>query len=85
MLSVPFSIGGTLLALYLTGTDLNVMSRMVLSLARMAAIVEGQVLSQDEMDVLMSDLFRSTNPNVSPDGKVIIVILAQESIGKMFL
>lgn len=59
--------------------------RMVLSLARMAAIVEGQVLSQDEMDVLMSDLFRSTNPNVSPDGKVIIVILAQESIGKMFL
>ena len=28
MLSVPFSIGGTLLALYLTGTDLNVMSMM---------------------------------------------------------
>lgn len=58
--------------------------RMALSLAKAAAIVEGQVLSQEEMDVLMSDLLRSTNPNLSPDGKSIVAILKHESIDKMF-
>lgn len=58
--------------------------RMSLSLAKAAAIVEGQVLSQPEMDVLMSDLFKSTNSNITPDGRTIVVILKQESISKMF-
>ena len=58
--------------------------RNLLTLAKAAAIVEGQVLSQEEMDVLMSDLLRSTNPNLSPDGKSIVAILKHESIDKMF-
>lgn len=58
--------------------------QMSLSLARAAAIVEGQVLSSAEMDVLMSDLLKSTNPNITPDGKTIIAILKQESINRMF-
>ena len=58
--------------------------RIALSLARSAAIVEGQVLSQEEMDVLMSDLLRSTNPNISPDGKTIVAILKHDSIARMF-
>lgn len=58
--------------------------RMALSLARVAAIVEGQVLSQGEMDVLMSDLLKSSNPNISPDGRTIIAILKQDSIARMF-
>jgi DNA mismatch repair protein MutL len=53
-------------------------------LARSAAIVEGQVLSQEEMDVLMSDLLRSTNPNISPDGKTIVAVLKHDSIARMF-
>jgi DNA mismatch repair protein MutL len=63
----------------------EVRHRIALSLSRVAAIVEGQVLSQEEMDVLMSDLFKSTNPNHSPDGKTIVAILKQDSINKMFL
>ncbi len=58
--------------------------RIALSLAKAAAIVEGQVLTQLEMDVLISDLFKSTNPNHTPDGKVIIALLKQSNIAKMF-
>ena len=58
--------------------------RIALSLAKAAAIVEGQVLTQQEMDVLMSDLFKSSNPNLTPDGKVIIALLKQSNISKMF-
>ncbi len=58
--------------------------RIALSLAKAAAIVEGQVLTQPEMDVLISDLFKSSNPNLTPDGKVIIALLRQSNIAKMF-
>ncbi len=58
--------------------------RIALSLAKAAAIVEGQVLTQPEMDVLISDLFKSSNPNLTPDGKVIIALLLQANITKMF-
>ena len=58
--------------------------RISLSLAKMSAIVEGQILSQSEMEQLIGDLLKSTNPNLTPDGKTIIAILKQESISKMF-
>ena len=58
--------------------------RIALSLAKAAAIVEGQVLTQQEMDMLMSELFKSSNPNLTPDGKVIIALLKQANIAKMF-
>ncbi len=58
--------------------------RIALSLAKAAAIVEGQVLTQQEMDVLMSDLFKSSNPNLTPDGKVTMALLKQANILKMF-
>ena len=59
--------------------------RIALSLAKSAAIVAGQVLNQDEMDILMSDLLKSSNPSLTPDGKTIIVLLKQECIQKMFV
>ena len=58
--------------------------RITLSLAKMSAIVEGQILSQSEMEQLIGDLLKSSNPNLTPDGKTIISILKQESISKMF-
>ena len=58
--------------------------RITLSLAKMSAIVEGQILSQSEMEQLIGDLLKSSNPNLTPDGKTIIAILKQESISKMF-
>lgn len=62
----------------------DVKHRIALSLSRSAAIVEGQYLSQSEMDVLMSDLLMTTNPNIAPDGRAITAVLTQESIDRMF-
>ena len=58
--------------------------KIALSLAKATAIVDGQFLSQEEMDVLMSDLLKSANPNIAPDGKTIIAVLTQENIDRMF-
>lgn len=62
----------------------DVNHRIALSLSKSAAIVEGQYLSQSEMDVLMSDLLMTTNPNITPDGRTIVAVLTQESIDRMF-
>lgn len=58
---------------------------IALSFAKSSAIVEGLVLNRMEIETLMSDLFKSSNPNVTPDGRNIIIILKHESIEKMFL
>lgn len=57
---------------------------IALSLAKAAAIVVGQALTDAEMNTLLSDLFKSSNPNISPNGKTIIAILKQNSIEIMF-
>lgn len=57
---------------------------IALSLAKTVAIVVGQVLTDEEMSTLLSNLFKSSNPNISPNGKTIITILKQNCIEKMF-
>ena len=57
---------------------------IALSLARSAAIVPGQVLSNDEMEALVDDLFVCANPNQTPDGKVIVAILEQKELELLF-
>lgn len=59
-------------------------SRIALSLARRSAIPVGQVLSQEEMRKLVSDLFKTSNPNYTPDGKSILTILPDEAITDRF-
>lgn len=55
-------------------------ARLALSLARSAAIPYGQVLSNDEMERLINDLFSCSNVNYTPDGKAILCILPQTDI-----
>lgn len=57
---------------------------LALSLARRAAIPSGQVLSNDEMENLINELFACGNVNYTPDGKKIIGILQQQDIERMF-
>lgn len=56
---------------------------LALSLARHAAIPHGQVLSNDEMENLVNQLFASTNPNHTPDGKTVLCILKQNEIERL--
>ena len=53
---------------------------LALSMARNAAIPQGQVLSNIEMENIVNSLFLCKNPNVTPDGKTILCILKQSEI-----
>ena len=66
------------------GAEEELHHRMALTLARNAAIPVGQVLSQQEMENLVDSLFQLTNPNYTPDGKVIVVIYPHENLEKYF-
>ena len=64
------------------GSEIN--SALALVMAHKAAIPTGQTLRNEEMDNLFNQLFASTNPNYTPDGKNILAILQQEDIEKLF-
>ena len=54
------------------------------SLARRSSVKPGSPLSDDETSALIEQLFSSTMPNLSPDGKSIFIILNTEKISMMF-
>src|SRR5574344_2034811 len=51
---------------------------LALSLARNAAIPQGQVLSNLEMEGIVDGLFACSNVNYTPDGKKIFYLLPQD-------
>ena len=53
---------------------------LALTMARKAAIPQGQVLNNAEMENIFNSLFSSSNPNYTPDGKNILCILKQNEI-----
>jgi DNA mismatch repair protein MutL len=55
-------------------------SKIALQLAQSVAIPYGQVLSNDEMDQLVNELFTCSNVNYTPNGKPILAILPQADI-----
>ena len=57
---------------------------LALTLARAAAIVYGQVLSNDEMSSLVDNLFACPSPNYTPDGRTVLTTIKEEDIEKLF-
>ncbi|MEG1585694.1 MAG: DNA mismatch repair endonuclease MutL, partial [Bacteroidales bacterium] len=57
---------------------------IALSLAEVAAIPYGQMLNMDEMEKLIDDLFASSSPNYTPDGKLILSVITNDEIAKRF-
>jgi DNA mismatch repair protein MutL len=57
---------------------------LALCLARTAAIPQGQVLNNDEMDNFVNLLFATSNVNYTPDGHAILAILRQDDIEELF-
>lgn len=53
---------------------------LALSMARSAAIPQGELLSNVEMENIVNSLFMCSNPNITPDGKNILCILKQTEI-----
>jgi DNA mismatch repair protein MutL len=62
----------------------EVQSELALTLARAAAIVAGQVLSNQEMSNLVDELLSLSTPNYTPDGKTVLTVLPEGDIEKMF-
>ena len=62
----------------------EVQSLLALSLAKAAAIVQGQVLSNEEMNHLVDELLTSVSPTYTPDGKTALVVIQEEELEKMF-
>lgn len=63
-------------------TDIH--DTLALTMARSAAIIDGQVLTADEMNAIVSDLLTCSMPNYTPDGKKIICIIDEHEIEKLF-
>lgn len=57
---------------------------LALTLARAAAIVYGQVLSNDEMSNLVDSLFACATPNYTPDGRTVLATIKEDEIEKLF-
>lgn len=68
------------------GSDVKdeIRSGVALSLAKSAAIVPGQVLSDTEMNELIESLFACSTPNYTPDGKKTLAVVTMDEINKLF-
>lgn len=58
--------------------------RIALVMAKEVAIVVGQLLTQEEMSVLVGDLFNTSMPSHTPDGNPIIYIMSDSEIERNF-
>ena len=58
--------------------------RMALTMARNAAIPIGGVLSPQEMETMVDELFQQSEPNYTPDGRTIVAIFPHENLVKLF-
>lgn len=68
------------------GSDVKeeIQSILALTLARSAAIVYGQVLSNEEIQNLVDTLFACPVPNYTPDGRVILTTISDDDITRLF-
>ncbi len=69
-----------------TGEDIasSLSRKVALSLARTNAIRRGQSLSAGEMEALISDLFKSQAPTMTPDGKPVFAVISINDITSLF-
>ena len=57
---------------------------IALSMAQASAVVHGQVLSANEMNQILQELFDCESSARTPDGKIIYTVLGYKNIDKMF-
>lgn len=67
------------------GNDGELHASLALSMARNTAIVYGQVLTNEEMERVVNELFACSNANYTPDGRPILSILPQQDIERFFI
>lgn len=58
--------------------------RIALAMAKERAVQPGQILSAEEMDKILADLFKLTSPSYTPDGKLVMTVMPIEDIASLF-
>lgn len=58
--------------------------RVALSMAKAAAVKSGRPLTDDEMEQIISDLFKLSSPNYTPDGHLVVNIITTDEISSIF-
>ena len=53
-------------------------------MAKEVAIVAGQLLTVDEMKALVDDLFATSSPSRTPDGRSVVYIMSDNEIERLF-
>ena len=67
------------------GNNGELHASLALSMARNTAIAYGQVLTNEEMERVVNELFACSNANYTPDGYLILSILPQQDIERFFV
>jgi DNA mismatch repair protein MutL len=67
------------------GNEGELHTSLALSMARNTAIAYGQVLTNEEMERVVNELFACSNANYTPDGRPILSILPQQDIERFFV
>ena len=62
----------------------SVHDRIANAMAKEVAIVMGQLLSQEEMNVLVGELFQTSMPSRTPDGQPVVHIMSDAEIDRCF-
>ena len=62
----------------------DVQHRLAFAMARHAALPVGEVLTKQQMESLVGDLFATDSPSFTPDGKTVLTIMPQTNIDKLF-
>ena len=63
--------------------DEELFSAIASSMARTGAVNVSNRLSETETDMLVADLFKTSSPNYTPDGRPIVVTISLSEIGRL--
>ena len=77
--------GAVFLGEQVAGAKEKLYDMLAAVMAKEVAIVTGQVLNADEMKALVDDLFRTSLPSRTPDGKSVLYIMSDNEIERMFV
>ena len=64
--------------------ETGILSRVIITMARSAAMTAGQQLTQPEMEYLVSSLMQLPSPGYTPDGLAVIHTLTDERLASFF-
>ena len=67
-----------------TSSAADITAPLAKGMAHATAIRAGDVLSSEEMDSIVADLFRCTSPAIDPDGLKTLNIISTEEIAALF-